>query len=101
MDGDKMESVKCKICGNPISDAYSKTELCPFHTKEKSRLIHFQYGLRAFTILSCLPLVVSLILALAGVQSELTSYFYVLWQLGLVLAGLLALYFVIYKLRDY
>jgi uncharacterized membrane protein len=101
MDGDKMSTAKCKKCGNPISDMYLSQGLCEKCNKEKQKLIHAQFTLRAFGILVTIPLIIGLVLAQIGINSGLTTYFFILWQSSTVLVALIGMYYFTKKLRKY
>ncbi|TLX85011.1 MAG: hypothetical protein E6L04_05940 [Thaumarchaeota archaeon] len=83
-----MSSLRCKRCGNPISDAYSKWSYCAKCGKSKQRLDNMDVFFRAFAIISLSPIVVALIFSLANVASQLTLYWFISWQAILSFASL-------------
>jgi len=75
-----MSSLRCKRCGNPISDAYSKWSYCAKCGKSKQRLDNMDVFFRAFAIISLAPIVVALIFSLVHIASQLTLYWFIGWQ---------------------
>jgi uncharacterized membrane protein len=96
-----MQSAKCRICGQPVTDMYGPTDLCTVHQKQKSNLLHVQTISRVLAILVSIPLLIGIILSLIQINSGLTTYFFVLWQATVLIIALSILYITTSKMRRY
>lgn len=85
-----MSSLRCKRCGNPVSDAYSKWGYCAVHGKEKQRLDNLDVFFRAFSIICLAPILAAVVFALVGINSSLTLFYFIIWQALLTVSSMIA-----------
>jgi hypothetical protein len=96
-----MSSLRCKRCGNPVSDAYAKWSYCTSCGKQKQRIEHFNIFFRALGILFLIPILVGFIFALAHVNSSLTLYAFILIQGSFVTAALVGVFYTSKSLSNF
>ena len=96
-----MSSLRCKRCGLPVSDAYSKESYCASCGKKKSNLEHVDIFFRAFSIFSIIPILVALILALVHINSNLTYFYFIAYQAFLTILSMIGFFINGYYLQHF